>query len=106
MATSGARRSTGASGSRSTATRQALVDAAVDALREVGFTGASAREIARRAGSTQSQVFYHYTSVLDLLLAALDEVSDRRLATYQPLLEAAKSRTDLLAALRTVIETD
>jgi len=106
MATSGARRSAGASASRSTATRRALLDAAVEALRKVGFAGASAREIARRAGSTQSQVFYHYTSVVDLLLAALDEVSDRRLAHYQPLLEAAQTPADLLGALKTVIKSD
>jgi AcrR family transcriptional regulator len=106
MATSGARRSAGASAPRSTATRRALLDAAVDALREVGFAGASAREIARRAGSTQSQVFYHYASVVDLLLAALDEVSDRRLAAYQPLLVAAQTPADLLDALKTIIESD
>lgn len=106
MATAGARRSTGASAARSSATRRALLEAAVEALSELGFAGASAREIARRAGSTQSQVFYHYTSVVDLLLAALDDVSARRLAHYRPLLEAARTPSDLLTTARTVIETD
>lgn len=106
MATSGVRRSTSASTARSSATRRALLEAAIEALRARGFAGASAREIARRAGSSQSLVFYHYTSVVDLLLAALDEVSARRLAQYQPLLEAARTPNDLLATARTVINAD
>lgn len=106
MASPGARRSAGSSPDRSAGTRRALVDAAVDALREVGFAGASAREIARRAGSTQSQVFYHYGSVANLLLAALDDVSDRRMAAYQPLLDSAASPADLLRAARTVLADD
>ena len=106
MATAGARRSTGAVPARSAATRQALVDAAVEALRDVGFTGASARDIARRAGSTQSQVFYHFGSVADLLLAALDDVSARRMAAYRPLLDSAASPADLLRAGRTVVADD
>jgi AcrR family transcriptional regulator len=106
MATSGARRSVGQSNARSGTASQALVDAAIDSLREVGFAGASARAIAHRAGSTQSQVFYHFGSVVDLLLAALDEVSARRLKAYQPLVETATSPNELLQTARTVILSD
>src|SRR5580693_4400095 len=79
MARAGARagRPAGAAG-----TRRALVLAAVDALREAGFSGASAREIARRAGCSQALVFYHFGSVTELLLAALDEVSAVGYARY------------------------
>ena len=59
-------------------TREALVRGAVAALIEEGFAGASAREIARRAGCNQGLVFYHFGSVANLLLAALDEVSETR----------------------------
>jgi AcrR family transcriptional regulator len=83
-----------------------LVDGAIEALREVGFAGASARAIANRAGSTQSQVFYHFGSVVDLLLAALDEVSARRMKVYEPLLGAATSPQELLETARTVILSD
>ena len=69
----------------------ALVAAAIDALREAGFAGASAREIAGRAGYSQALVFYHFGSVNDLLLAALDEVSARRMDDYRGLLEDATS---------------
>ena len=56
---------------------------AVAALNEEGFAGASAREIARRAGCNQGLVFYHFGSVANLLLAALDEVSETRRRHYQ-----------------------
>src|SRR4051794_9497153 len=105
MAKSGARvgpQGTGAAGE----TRAKLVQAAVAALREVGFAGASAREIASRAGCHQSQVFYHYGSVVQLLLAALDDVSGRRLAAYRSILEDAASPGDLLDGAGAVITRD
>jgi AcrR family transcriptional regulator len=99
-------RNDGSGVARAAMTRQALVEAAVEALREQGFGGASARDIARRAGSTQSQVFYHFGTVNDLLLAALDDVSARRMAVYAPLLEAARTPAALVATARTVVEAD
>ena len=62
-------------GGRSAATKQALVAAAIETLRAEGFAGASARAIAGRAGCNQALIFYHFGSVVTLLLAALDEVS-------------------------------
>ena len=88
------------------ATRRALVLAAVDALREAGFSGASAREIARRAGCSQALVFYHFGSVTELLLAALDEVSAVRYARYHAAVQAAGSVPELVAAARSVFEED
>jgi AcrR family transcriptional regulator len=84
----------------------ALVAAAIDALREVGFTGASARDIASRAGCSQALVFYHFGSVNDLLLAALDEVSDRRMSAYRGLLERAGSVAALGGSARAIFMED
>src|ERR1700721_2809641 len=67
---------------RSTETRRVLVEAAITTLKEDGYAGASARAIAKRAGSTQGLIFYHFGSVANLLLAALDAVSAERLAHY------------------------
>jgi AcrR family transcriptional regulator len=86
--------------------RYALVSAAIDALRESGFAGASAREIARRAGCSQALVFYHFGSVNDLLLAALGEVSARRMAAYRELLLAATSLTELVVSARDILTND
>jgi AcrR family transcriptional regulator len=68
-------------------TRRALVDAAAGVLREEGFAGATARAIAARAGCNQGLVFYHFGSVVNLLLAALDEVSAQRRARYEDALD-------------------
>jgi len=93
-------------GAQSADVRSALVSAAIDALRETGFAGASAREIASRAGCSQALVFYHFGSVTDLLLAALDEVSSRRMAAYRDLLTGANSATALASAAREIFTAD
>src|SRR5580698_2281741 len=83
MAKSGARsRVTVATTGRSADTRRLLVEAAIETLKESGYAGASARAIADRAGSNQGLVFYHFGSVANLLLAALDAVSADRLQQY------------------------
>jgi AcrR family transcriptional regulator len=87
-------------------TRAALIDAAIAVLRESGFAGASARRIAQRAGCNQALVFYHFGTVNELLLAALEEVSARRLAEYQALLDRTGRLRELIAAARTVFEAD
>jgi len=84
----------------------ALIEAAIAVLRESGFAGASARRIAQRAGCNQALVFYHFGSVNDLLVAALEEVSARRMTAYRGLLDRTGSLTDLIAAARTVFEAD
>jgi AcrR family transcriptional regulator len=63
-------------------TRQALTEAAIETLKSEGFAGTSARAIAKQAGCNQALIFYHFGSVIELLLAALDDVSARRLARY------------------------
>jgi AcrR family transcriptional regulator len=91
---------------RSTDTRAALIEAAAAALRDVGFARASAREIARRAGCNQALVFYHFGSVNDLLLAALDDVSTRRLTAYRGLVDQAGSLTELVESARAIFRED
>jgi AcrR family transcriptional regulator len=91
---------------RSADVRSALVSAAIDALRETGFGGASAREIAGRAGCSQALVFYHFGSVNDLLLAALDEVSARRMNAYRGMLDRARSTAALAESARAIFIED
>src|SRR6202161_2979627 len=67
---------------RSAGTRRRLIEAALETLKTEGYAGASARAIAQRAGSTQGLIFYHFGSVTNLLLAALDAVSAERLLRY------------------------
>jgi len=86
--------------------REALVRAAVAALIEEGFAGASAREIARRAGCNQGLVFYHFGTVSNLLLAALDEVSATRRVRYQAAVDRADGIGELVEAAAAVFEED
>lgn len=108
MATSGPRRTASSAGrqERSTETRAALVSGAIEALREVGFAGASAREIAGRAGCNQALVFYHFGSVNELLLAALDDVSARRLAAYTEIVDRATTITGLIDSAQAIFAED
>lgn len=87
-------------------TRTALVAGAIEALREVGFAGASAREIASRAGANQALVFYHFGSVNELLLAALDDISARRLEAYSTVVEQATTLSDLIDSAREIFTED
>ncbi len=91
---------------RTEATRAALMAAAREALVDGGFEAATAREIARRADVNQALVFYHFGTVSDLLVAVLDEVSARRMASYRPLLEEARSLGDLFDAGGEVMASD
>ena len=64
-------------------TRQRIVEAAFETLRFNGFAGTSARSIARAGGFSQALIFYHFGSVHDLLLAALDWSGERRMTRYR-----------------------
>jgi AcrR family transcriptional regulator len=87
-------------------TRARIVEAAVETLKREGFGGASARAIARTGGFNQALVFYHFGSVSDLLLAALDETSARRMARYREVVDDADSLQELVAAASEVYRED
>src|ERR1700677_2115763 len=92
--------------SRSAETRRLLVEAAITTLKEDGYAGASARAIAERAGSNQGLIFYHFGSVANLLLAALDTVSAERLAHYGASIDQAGSLVDLVGAATGIFSDD
>jgi AcrR family transcriptional regulator len=91
---------------RSAETRRALVEAAIEVLRSDGFAKATARTIATRAGCNQSLVFYHFGSVVNLLLAALDEVSAQRRDRYETALEGVGKPSELVELAARVFGED
>jgi AcrR family transcriptional regulator len=58
------------------ATRERILEAAVEAFAEKGFLGASTRDIARRAGTNQGLITYHFRSKDALWRAAADHIFD------------------------------
>ncbi len=76
--------------------RGRVVDAAIEALRQRGFAGASAREIARIGGFAQGVVFYHFGTMDEVLLAALDRVGEQRMARYSAAVAAASTIPELV----------
>jgi len=87
-------------------TRQRLVEAAIETLKQEGFAGASARAIAATAGVNQALVFYHFGTVNELLLAALDTTSERRMARYEEAVAGASGPAELIAAAREIYRED
>ncbi len=61
---------------RSTRTREALLDATVDALVELGFARVSTREVAARAGVTIGALQHHFPTKADLVIATLEHLSE------------------------------
>src|ERR1051325_3338128 len=90
----------------SSVTRARIVDAAIETLKRDGFAGASARAIARTGGFNQALIFYHFGSINDLLMAALDETSSRRMASYRDAVRGATSLPELIAVAGTIYRDD
>ena len=76
-------------------TAQGIVDAAVATVKAEGFAGSTSRAIARQGGFNQALIFYYFGSLEALLLAALEQASEERLARYR----AAVADVDSLATL-------
>ncbi len=83
-----------------------IAEAALETLKANGFAGASARAIAHVGGFNQALIFYHFGSVQNALLAALDLISDRRLADYGPAFENARTASELGRLARAIYDED
>ena len=107
MAKSGAPSSAAVQGSdRSAATRRQLLDAAIETLKDDGYAGASARTIARRADMNQGLIFYHFGSVANLLIAALDSVGEERLQRYEAEVSGVTSPSHLVDVAEGIFRND
>ena len=87
-------------------TKLQIAEAALDTLKANGFAGASARAIAHVGGFNQALIFYHFGSVQNALLAALDLISERRLAEYRPAFERARTASELGRLARAIYAED
>jgi AcrR family transcriptional regulator len=78
-------------------TKERIVEATVATLKSHGYAGASARAIAAEGGFNQALIFYHFGSVRNALLAALDRTSADRMLAYRA---AAVEASDVQALVQ------
>jgi AcrR family transcriptional regulator len=88
------------------ATRERILDAAFETLRQDGFNQTSARAIARRGGFNQALIFYHFGSLNDLLLAAMDRSGEQRKIRYEKVLGVPTTPLELAAQARRLYAED
>jgi AcrR family transcriptional regulator len=72
---------------RSAATRARLLDATIDCLVELGWSGTSTTEVVRHAGVSRGAQVHHYPSKEDLVLAAVEHLCTRRMDEYRAAVE-------------------
>lgn len=77
-------------------TRDRIIDAALETVRIEGLVGTSARAIARTGDFNQALVFYHFGSIEELLLAALQRANDRRVDRFRDRLNAVDDLAGLV----------
>jgi AcrR family transcriptional regulator len=85
---------------KGTATRERIIEAALDTLREEGFAGTTARSIAARGGFNQALIFYHFGSVQRLLQEAFLRNSEAQVAKYREAAANVTSLADLVEIAR------
>lgn len=95
-----------AASDRGTATRERIVEAALETVREEGFADTTARAIARRGGFNQALIFYHFGSVGDLLMEVFGQVSQRNVERYREAVVEVGSLTDLVSIARRLHDED
>jgi AcrR family transcriptional regulator len=77
-------------------TKERIIAAALETLRTDGFAGVSARAIARRGDFNQALIFYHFGTINDLLLAALDATAAARLERYREVMGETTDPQELM----------
>jgi AcrR family transcriptional regulator len=84
---------------RSAATRARLLDATIDCLIELGWSGTSTTEVVRRAGVSRGAQVHHYPTKEDLVVAAVEHLCTRRMGEYRAAIERlpANERTPAAA---------
>jgi AcrR family transcriptional regulator len=68
---------------RSAETRGLLLEATVECLAELGYTGATSQVIAERAGVSRGAQLHHFGSKMTLVIQAMDYLFERRLADFR-----------------------
>lgn len=87
-------------------TRDRIIDAALETVRVEGLVGTSARAIARTGEFNQALVFYHFGSVDELLLAALERANERRMCRFADRLAGVDSLAGIVTVASDLYRSD
>jgi len=87
-------------------TKEQVVEATLETLRQGGLKHASARAIARTGGFNSALIFYYFGSLDGVLLAALDASSAANLARYTKALDGIDDVGELVAAVLRLYRED
>ncbi|MBN9462292.1 MAG: TetR family transcriptional regulator [Burkholderiales bacterium] len=79
--------------------RELLLRVARDVFHEDGYRKASMRKIGKRAGMSQTAIYYHFTDKEDVLFTLIDDFTNRFTATLMAAVAAGRSPRDKLANL-------
>ncbi|MCP5059092.1 MAG: TetR family transcriptional regulator [bacterium] len=83
---------------RRESTRRRLLDAALEAIAERGYSGATTAEIARRAGVSEGMIFKVAASKSELLAESVHDLFERLIVEYKAEFESLGSRGDRVEA--------
>lgn len=76
-------------------TKTKIVEAAIEAIKQRGSAGATARTIAEISGFNQALIYYHFGNLKGLLIEALDATSTLRLEIYREQVQGIQTLEDL-----------
>ena len=93
-------------GGRREAGRARMIDATLDTLDRLGYAGTTARAVAETGGFNQALIYYHFESLEALLIAALQDFSERRLVRYREALAGITSVAGIVEKMTRLYEDD
>ena len=89
-----------------TGTNTRIAEAALETLKARGFAGAGAHERARTGGFNQALLLYHFGSVHNALLAALEPLSNSRARASEPAFKNARTVSELARLAQDICTED
>ncbi|HXN13199.1 MAG TPA: TetR family transcriptional regulator, partial [Candidatus Acidoferrales bacterium] len=80
------------------ARRAQIIECAIDAIAELGYTNASLAEIARRAGISKGVISYHFAGKGELIQQVVNAVMEKAGAVMLPRIFAEHTEAGMLRA--------
>lgn len=68
---------------RRATTMKKLVDATIDSMLNVGYARTTVKEVCTRSGLSHGALFRFFPTMLDLILAAAEEIGERQIAHFE-----------------------